>query len=90
MEGAVSAALDASAQILTDCGETGPLPMVQVPPEWPRALLVFARIVMVPVVAGARIIAWLEETLFPHRPYASEVRRQAIPGLQKDTRPPRE
>jgi hypothetical protein len=90
MEGAVSAALEASAQILTDRGETGSLPVVQIPPEWPRALLVFARIVMVPAVAMARVIAWLEEKLFPHRPDASEVRRQAIPSLQNDTRPPRE
>jgi uncharacterized protein with NAD-binding domain and iron-sulfur cluster len=89
MEGAVSAALDASAEILRDHGETGPLPVVQVPPEWPRIILVLARILMVPFVAVARIIAWLEEKLSPHRPYASEVRRQATPGLQSDTRPPR-
>jgi uncharacterized protein with NAD-binding domain and iron-sulfur cluster len=89
MEGAVSAALEAAAQILSDRGETGSLPVVQVPPEWPRALLVFARIMMVPVVAVARVIAWLEEKLFPHRPDASEVRRQATPKLQMDPRPPR-
>ena len=89
MEGAVSAALEASAQILSDHGETESLPVVQVPPEWPRALLVFVRILMIPVVAVARIIAWLEETFFPHRPVASEVRRQATPRLQMDSRPPR-
>jgi protoporphyrinogen oxidase len=90
MEGAVSAALEASAEILKDHGETGPLPDVQIPPEWPRALLVFARILMVPVVAVARVIAWFEEKFFPHRPYASEVRREATPKLQMDRRPPRE
>ena len=89
MEGAVSAALEAAAQILHDHGETGSLPVVQVPPEWPRALLVFARILMVPVVAVARVIAWLEEKFSPHRPIASEVRRQATPRLQMDARPPR-
>ena len=90
MEGAVSAALEASAEILKDHGETGSLPVVQIPPEWPRALLVFARILMVPVVAVARVVAWLEEKFSPHRPYASEVRREATPGLQMDPRPPRE
>jgi hypothetical protein len=89
MEGAVSAALEAVAQILRDHGETDSLPVAQVPPEWPRALLVFARILMVPAVAGARVIAWLEEKFSPHRPYASEVHRQATPGLQMDPRPPR-
>ena len=90
MEGAVSAALEAAAQILSDQGETESLPVVQIPPEWPRVLLVFARIVLIPVVAVARIIAWLEEKFSPHRPDASEVRRQATPGLQMDPRPPRE
>lgn len=89
MEGAVSAALEAAAQILSDHGETGPLPVVQVPPEWPRWLLVLARILMVPVVAVARVIAWLEEKLSPHRPYASQVRIEATPKLQMDIRPPR-
>ncbi|HEU0294856.1 MAG TPA: FAD-dependent oxidoreductase [Anaerolineales bacterium] len=90
MEGAVSAALEAAAHILRDHGETGSPPVVQVPPEWPRALLVFVRILMVPVVAMARVIAWIEEKLSPHRPYASEVRRRATPRLQMDSRPPRE
>lgn len=89
MEGAVSTALEASAEILRDHGETGPLPIVQIPPEWPRVLLVLARILMIPVVALARVIAWLEEILFPHRPYASEVRLEATPKLQIDSRPPR-
>ncbi len=90
MEGAVSSALEASAQVLSDFGETGSLPVVQIPPEWPRALLVFARIVMVPAVAFARVIAWFEEKLSPHRPDASQVRIEATPKLQMDTRPPRE
>ena len=89
MEGAVSSAVEASAAILHDHGETGPLPVVQIPPEWPRALLVFARIALIPVVAVARVIAWFEEIFFPHRPDASEVRRQAIPHLLMDPRPPR-
>lgn len=89
MEGAVSAALEASAQIISDHGESGSPPVVQIPLEWPRALLVFARIMMVPFVAVARVIAWFEEIFFPHRPDASNVRRQATPSLQKDTRPPR-
>ena len=89
MEGAVSAALEAALQILRDHGETDSLPVAQVPPEWPRAILVFARILMFPAVAVARVIAWLEEKFSPHRPYASEVRRQATPGLQMDPRPPR-
>ena len=89
MEGAVSAALEAAVQILSDNEETESLPVVQVPPEWPRALLVFVRILMVPVVAVARIIAWLEEIFSPHRPDASKVRIDATPRLQKDLRPPR-
>ena len=89
MEGAVSAALESAAQILKDNGETGSLPVVQVPPEWPRPLLVLARILMVPVVAMARVIAWLEEKFSPHRPDASQTRIQATPKLQIDLRPPR-
>ena len=89
MEGAVSAALEASVQILSDHGETESLPVVQVPPEWPRALLVLVRILMIPVVAVARIIAWLEEIFSPHRPDASKVRINATPKLQNDSRPPR-
>lgn len=89
MEGAVSAALEASAEILRNHGETGSLPVVQVPPEWPRAILIFARILMVPFVAVARLIAWFEEKFFPRRPDASEVHRQATPRLQLDSRPSR-
>jgi hypothetical protein len=89
MEGAVSAALEASVEILRAHGEPGPLPVVQVPPEWPRVILVLARILLIPFVAAARVIAWFEEKLSPHRPSASEARRQATPGLQNDTRPPR-
>ena len=89
MEGAVSAALEAAAQVLSDHGETGSLPVVQVPPEWPRPILVLARILLIPVVAVARVIAWVEDTFSPHQPYASNVRRQVTPSLQKDTRPVR-
>lgn len=89
MEGAVSSAIEAAAQILSDHGETDSLPVVQIPPEWPRALLVFARITLIPVVAFARVIAWLEEKFSPHRPDASQVRIQATPKLQMDARPPR-
>jgi protoporphyrinogen oxidase len=89
MEGAVAAALETARQILSDHGGAGSLPVVQVPPEWPRVLLVIGRIVLIPVIAVARLIAWLEEKLSPHRPDASEVRRKAIPKLQSDPRPPR-
>jgi uncharacterized protein with NAD-binding domain and iron-sulfur cluster len=89
MEGAVSAALETAREMLSDRGETGPLPVVQTPPVWPRALLVFARILLIPLVAVARAIAWIEEKASPHRPDASEVRRKAMPTLQSDTRPPR-
>jgi hypothetical protein len=51
--------------------------------------MVLARIVLIPVVAVARLIAWLEEKLSPHRPDASVVHRKATPALQKDSRPPR-
>ncbi len=89
MEGAVSAALEAAGQILSDHGETEAIPVAQVPPVWPRPLLVFGRIVLKPVVAVARVIAWLEEKFSPHRPDASAVRREATPKLQMDSRPPR-
>lgn len=61
MEGAVSAALEAAGHILRDHGETGPLPTAQVPPEWPRALLVLARVALIPAVGFARLLAWLDE-----------------------------
>ena len=89
MEGAVSAALEAAGQILGDYRETESLPVAQVPPEWPRMLMVSARILLIPVVAVARVIAWLEEKLSPHRPDASSVRIKATPSLQQDKRPPR-
>src|SRR4030095_4291500 len=89
MEGAVSAALETANQILVDHGETDSLPVALVPPEWPRLLLVFGRIVLIPVVAVARVIAWLEEKLSPHRPDASDIHRKATPRLQMDTRPKR-
>src|SRR5262245_4646989 len=86
MEGAVSAALETASQILGDHGETESLPVAQVPPVWPRVWLVAARILLIPVVAVARLIAWLEEKLSPHRPDASNIRRQATPRLQMDSR----
>jgi hypothetical protein len=89
MEGAVSAALEAAVQILRDHGKTDSLPVVQVPPVWPRGLLVVGRILLFPIVAIARGIAWLEEKFAPHRPEASQVRIQATPKLQMDSRPPR-
>jgi hypothetical protein len=89
MEGAVSAALETAGHILRDHGETAALPVVQVPPVWPRLLLVVARIIFIPVVAVARLLAWLEEKFSPYRPDVSNVRRQATPKLQKDLRPPR-
>jgi hypothetical protein len=89
MEGAVSAALETARQILADHGDTKSLPVVQAPLEWPHAVMVSARILLIPPVAVARLIAWLEEKLVPHRPDASEVRRKATPSLQLDSRPPR-
>ena len=89
MEGAVSAALETAGQILGDHGETGSLPVAVVPSVWPRVWLVAARILLIPVVAIARVIAWLEEKFSPHRPDASQVRRKATPRLQMDSRPPR-
>jgi hypothetical protein len=89
MEGAVSAALEAAAEILRDHGETPSLPVAQTPPVWPRVWLVAARILLLPVAALARLIAWLEEKFSPHAPDASKVRRKARPKLQVDRRPPR-
>jgi hypothetical protein len=89
MEGAVSSALETARQILSDHGESKPLPVVQVPPVWPRLLMVFARVLMFPVVVVARVIALIEEKLSPHRPDASDVRLEATPKLQMDPRPPR-
>jgi hypothetical protein len=89
MEGAVSAALEAAALILKDNAGTEKLPVVRVPPVWPRWLLVMGRLALIPIVAVARAIAWLEEKLSPHRPVASKARLDATPRLQMDTRPPR-
>lgn len=89
MEGAVSAALETAGQILRDHGETGSLPVIRIPPTWPRVLLVLGRIALIPVVALARVIAWFEEKFSPHRPDASIVRQRATPKLQMDARPPR-
>lgn len=89
MEGAVSAALEAAGQILTDRGEPGTGPVVQMPPVWPRALLAAGSIVLIPVVALARLIAALEEKFAPRAPDTSAVHRRATPRLQNDPRPPR-
>jgi protoporphyrinogen oxidase len=89
MEGAVSAALETAGEILRDRGETQSLPVAQIPPVWPRALLVIARILLIPIVAISRAIAWTEEKYSPHRPDASVVRIKATPKLQTDSRPAR-
>lgn len=90
MEGAVAAALETAGQILRDHGENEALPIVHMPPVWPRLWMVAARVLLIPLVAVARTIAWLEEKFAPRRPYASDVRLEAIPKLQRDTRPPRQ
>jgi hypothetical protein len=63
MEGAVSSALSASAAILEDLNIGGPHPVPETPPEWPRFLLVAARLLLIPLIALARAIAWLDEHL---------------------------
>ena len=65
MEGAVSSALDTAGEILREGGETGPLPQAAIPPEMSRALTVTLRIALIPVVAIARGVAWVEETVAP-------------------------
>lgn len=77
MEGAVSSALSASAAILHDRNIPGPHPIPETPPEWPRALLVAARILLIPLIVLARVIAWLDEQA---RPGPSSARRP--PGLK--------
>lgn len=67
MEGAVSSALDTAGDMLRDVGESGPLPGAVIPPEMSRALTVALRIALIPVVAAARGIAWVEETVSPGR-----------------------
>jgi hypothetical protein len=84
MEGAVSAALETAGQVLAE-----PRTAPQIPPQWPRVWLVAARILLIPVAAVARLLAWFEEKFSPHRPDASTVRLNATPSLQKDARPPR-
>lgn len=66
MEGAVSAAIEAARQILTSHGESNSLPQAAIPPVWPRGWLVLARILLIPVVAVARFIAWIGERFAPH------------------------
>jgi hypothetical protein len=88
MEGAVASALLTAGRILADRGATS-LPVVETPPVYPRVWLVLARLLLIPVVAVARLIAWVEEKVAPHRPEASEAKRQAVPKLQADSRPPR-
>jgi hypothetical protein len=87
MEGAVSAALETAGQILNDQGDNPSSPIPQVPPVWARLWMVSLRILLIPIVAVARLIAWLEEKLYPHRPDASSARRKANPKLQMDSRP---
>lgn len=89
MEGAVCAALGAVGHILADHGERVNAPVVQTPPVWPPALMAAARILLIPIVAVARLIAALEETLMPRSPDASTVHRRSTPKLRKDARPPR-
>jgi hypothetical protein len=69
MEGAVSSALDTAGIMLRDGGETGPLPAAAIPPEMSRPVTVTLRIGLIPVVAVARGIAWIEETLAPGAPH---------------------
>jgi zeta-carotene desaturase len=87
MEGAVSAALEAAGHIVRDHGETKAIPAAQVPPVLPRVLLVAARILLIPAVAVARVIAWMEETFAPHRQDASTARLKANEKLRTDARP---
>jgi phytoene dehydrogenase-like protein len=89
MEGAVCAALEAAGHILADHGEPATAPVLQTPPVWPRPLLVAGSIVLIPVVAVARLIAALEEKFAPHSPDASSAHRKATPRLRNDPRPPR-
>src|SRR5262249_20057425 len=81
----LSDALEAAAQILSNRGESESLPVARVPPVWSRVWMVSARIRLMPVVAVALVIAWLEEKLSPNRPDTSAVRRKATPRLQKAT-----
>lgn len=89
MEGAVCTALEAAGHILADHGEPGPGPVVQTPPVWPPALMAAASILLIPLVAVARLLAALEEKFAPRSPDASSVHREATPKLRNDRRPPR-
>jgi hypothetical protein len=53
--------------MLQDHGAEESVPLVHVPPVWPRALLVLVRVFLIPMVAIARVLAWLEEQVAPHR-----------------------
>ena len=75
MEGAVSSALDTAGMMLRDAGETGPLPEAVIPPEMSRLTTVALRTALIPVVAVARGIAWLEETVAPGRPHRKRSRQ---------------
>jgi hypothetical protein len=81
MEGAVSSALSASAEILRDWNIPGPHPIPETPPEWPRALLVAARVLLIPLIALARVLAWLDE----HVPGGPRPARRP-PGLKLPSR----
>jgi hypothetical protein len=81
--------LEIGRQILGDQKGTETLPAAQVPPVWSRIWLFSTRTLLIPVVAIARVIAWLDERLSQHRPDASSVRLKAAPKLQMDSRPPR-
>jgi hypothetical protein len=83
MEGAVSAALEAAAHMLQDRGATESLPSAQVPPVWPRGLLVLARVLLIPIVAVARAIAWLEEQVSPGRHRVAKARASVEAKLVK-------
>lgn len=65
MESAVSAALNAAGEILRDRGDTANLPAAAIPSEFPRWLLVAGRILLIPGVAVARLLAWVEEKFSP-------------------------
>ena len=73
MEGAVSAALAASAAFLEDQGEKD-LPVVQVPPVYPRPLLLLGKAMMLPVVALATSIARISSLFGTAKKTGTELR----------------
>jgi uncharacterized protein with NAD-binding domain and iron-sulfur cluster len=81
MEGAVSSALETALEMLRDGGESAPYPEAAVPPERSRVLLVALRWGLMPVVAFARAIAWVEETAAPER--VRQRRKTVWPGCGK-------